>query len=368
MTRFSRPGRAARAVTHPKTIEEKKMAKDADLRELGPEPTPPMTPQLIASEPTVEGLIKSMALGQPSQGVFSDEGGAFIGGHGMSEENRLKTCAQLSKLWDGQPVNRTRAGDGVATYAGRRVSLHLMMQGVAAEALFGDEVAMGQGLLARCLVTEPASTIGTRMHREPDPASKAALDRFDGRIKDLLTSELPLKPDTQNELEPPVLPLSTEARDLLIGFANDTEQAQKAGREYEAITGFASKSAEHACRLAGVMAVYAGEASVSAELMRNAIALMGYYLGEAIRLTGAAMVSAEIRRAEKVRQWLIEKGHVGKHVTRRMITRGARCARDSAGAKSAIKLLVEHGWLETVNNVEVEGKPAKEAWLVRGAE
>ena len=41
-------------------------------------------------------------------GVFSAEGGQFIGGHGMSEDNRLKTAAALSGVWDGEPIKRVR--------------------------------------------------------------------------------------------------------------------------------------------------------------------------------------------------------------------------------------------------------------------
>ncbi len=63
-------------------------------------------------EPTFEGLCKLLAVGQPSVGVFASEGGQFIGGHGMSDDNKLRTAAGLSSVWDGEPIRRVRAGDG----------------------------------------------------------------------------------------------------------------------------------------------------------------------------------------------------------------------------------------------------------------
>jgi len=83
--------------------------KDA-LMELGPEPVPPMNGTLTTKEPTYEGLVKALADGWPSMGIFSNEGGRFVGGHGMNQDNRLKTASGLSELWDGAPISRTRGG------------------------------------------------------------------------------------------------------------------------------------------------------------------------------------------------------------------------------------------------------------------
>ena len=47
--------------------------------------------------------------------------GQFVGGHGMSPDHRLKTASALSELWDGRPIKRVRAGDGVTILNGRRL-------------------------------------------------------------------------------------------------------------------------------------------------------------------------------------------------------------------------------------------------------
>jgi hypothetical protein len=45
-------------------------------------------------------LTKAFANGWPSLGLFADEGGQFIGGHGMSDDAKLRTATGLSRLWD----------------------------------------------------------------------------------------------------------------------------------------------------------------------------------------------------------------------------------------------------------------------------
>jgi len=132
-------------------------ATQVDLDALGAEPPAPLSPNLTATEPTLEGLHKLFAAGQPSLGIFSDEGGQFLGGHGMSADNRLKTVAGLSALWGGDAINRTRAGDGASTLYGRRLAAHLMVQPIAARPLLADPVATGQGFLARFLIADPTT-------------------------------------------------------------------------------------------------------------------------------------------------------------------------------------------------------------------
>ncbi|WP_146740174.1 DUF3987 domain-containing protein, partial [Hyphomonas sp. GM-8P] len=44
-----------------------------------------------------------------------------------------------------------------------RLAVHLQAQPVALQPFLADPMAKGQGLLARCLIHKPASTIGTRI-------------------------------------------------------------------------------------------------------------------------------------------------------------------------------------------------------------
>jgi len=120
-------------------------------------PPAPLMPVLTAPDPTLEGLHKLFAIGEPSMGLFSDEGGTFIGGYGMSDEARLRTGSGLSDMWDGKPIKRVRGGDGTISLRGRRLSLHLMVQPGISDGLLANATLQQQGLMSRLLVSAPAS-------------------------------------------------------------------------------------------------------------------------------------------------------------------------------------------------------------------
>jgi hypothetical protein len=40
--------------------------------------------------------------GWPSGGVFSNEGGIVLGGHGMNKDTAMRNMARLNQLWDGK--------------------------------------------------------------------------------------------------------------------------------------------------------------------------------------------------------------------------------------------------------------------------
>lgn len=339
---------------------------EADLAALGPEPSPPMLPMVTATDPTVEGLTRHLGQSRPALGIFSDEGGQFVGGSGMSEDNKLKTVATLSSFWDGTPINRARAGDGTVTHYGKRLAAHLMIQPVAAAKLLSDPIANGQGFLARFLITEPASTMGLRLHREASPESMVAIDAFADRIGAMLRREPQMREGTQNELDPVLMPLQPEARALLIGFADAVELDLPTGKALEAVRPFAAKAAEHAARLAGVLAAFAGMRSVYGATMANAIVLARYYLGEAVRLADAAQISAETTKLERMRKWLIESWP--EDFISPTDARQWGPFRETSTCRKVMAELAKFGWLMPIDaGATVKGKHRREAFkVVRG--
>src|SRR5262249_55105036 len=168
------------------------------LDRLGPEPPAPLLPMLLAPEPTFEGLCKLYSVGHPSLGLFSTEGAQFIAGHGMNQDNKLRTAAGLCNMWDGEPIRRVRAGDGAVLLPGRRLTAHLMLQPDVAAGLFGDRTLEVQGLLSRMLVCAPASTAGSRLQRSEKPETASALKRYSDVITDTLRTPLPLAEGKRN--------------------------------------------------------------------------------------------------------------------------------------------------------------------------
>lgn len=353
-----------------------RVSAQADLDALGAEPPAPLAPNLTATEPTLEGLHKLFAAGQPSLGIFSDEGGQFLGGHGMSADNRLKTIAGLSALWGGDAINRTRAGDGASTMYGRRLAAHLMVQPIAARPLLADPVAAGQGFLARFLITEPASAIGTRLRRGHAKCSNVAIVAMGERLQSILHTFKPCSEDNPQELLPRQLPLSVGAKELLWQYYQQVETAQAFGGEYESITGFASKSPEQAARIAGVLTFWTelNAPEVTARTMAGAITLAQYYLNEAKRLCDAAEISADTGLAEKLRLWLLKSWPAiaetnnrdpETFVPRDVVQFGPSAVRSSELVKKHLATLKSYGWIVQLPiGSEVDGMARKSAFRI----
>ena len=354
-----------------KTYQEKKKALDA-LKDV--EPHKPLEPFLICEEPTYEGLVKMLAHGQPSIGLFSDEGGRFIGGHGMNSDNLLKTAAGMSGLWDGKAISRVRAGDGAALLPGRRVSSHLMAQPEVSRLLLSNDVLMEQGLLSRCLVTSPTSTAGTRLYREIDLSYAAELKAYNGRTLHLLRQPLPLRQSAQNELHPRELTLTQDAKRAWVQFHDAVELNLKDGGELAAIRGLANKAPEHAARLAGVLAVFNDPEcqSISRQYMRNGILLVTHYIQEAQRLFGAGIADAKMVEAEKLLAWLRDRkdanGNPDRYVSLvEIYQRGPNGIRTAKAARGAMETLNAHYYVTPhLDGVEYDGKTRRDAWKLRG--
>lgn len=355
---------------------QKAREAEADLASLGAGPALPQSPKLTTSEPTLEGLVKLYLTGQPSLGLFSDEGGGFLGGHAMNSDNRLKTVAGLSGLWGGDALDRVRAGDGATTLYGRRLAAHLMVQPVAARPLLSDPIASGQGFLARFLITEPPSAIGTRLGQTGSHVADVAIVAASERLSAVLAQPFPTSESNPQELAPRALALSPEAKALLFAYYQATEKAQAPGGELEQVKSFASKSPEQASRIAGVLTLWAdlGASVVSKDAMVNAIDLAQFYLFEAKRLAEAATVSEEIDKAENLRRWILESWPAiatsqardpQTIVPRDVVTLGPNALRETATVKKLMKILADHGWLARLDaDAVIDGQARQLAYRI----
>jgi len=339
----------------------------AALDALGPAPVPPLTPMLTCEEPTYEGMCRLLAAGQPSVGIFASEGGQYIGGHGMSDEARLRTAAGMSAAWDGQPIRRVRAGDGITILPGRRVSMHLLSQPAVADILLRDRLLADQGLLSRLLISVPDSTMGMRIWREPSDEANRAMVCYGARLLSILETPLPLAGTVPNELQPRRLPLSPAARRVWVAFADHVETMLGADGELRPISGIANKLPEHAAWIAGVLTLVrdidAGE--IAAAEMAAGVELAQYYAAEALRLDGGSRVSAELRLAQRALDWLLRQwGEVAISLPD-LYQRGPGAIRDNKAARQIVTVLEDHGWLVRIaEGAVVAGVPRREAWRI----
>lgn len=343
---------AKRVLADKKLSSEAKQARLAETQR----PTAPVMPLFIVSEPSTEAIQRQLIIGLPSIGLVNDEGGQFLGGYAMSAEKRLGTLTTLSRLWDRGEFDRVRIGDGSGSYYGRRLTLHLMVQPAVASSLLADPLAREQGFLARCLVSFPKSTAGQRRYTETDIAQTPAYRAYTQRMTALLDQAWPLS--AENELDPPLIALTPSAKSTWVAIYNDIERGLGANGRLAPVRSLASKAPEHIARLAGTFAVFDGDAQIDTSHIDRAALLMQHYLAEALRQWGAGQVTAELKLAQEVLNWLRDKMGPGRVIPIAEIYRkGPSAIRSAGAARKVLHVLVQHGWV-----APAEHPTAKEAF------
>lgn len=323
---------------------------------------PPLSQLVLLQEGTLEGIYKNLIHGQPSIGLFSDDGAELFGGFAMSKENKAKSAAGFSKLWDDGEFSRVRSIDGAGKHYGKRMSLHMMVQPMIAENILGDALLNGQGFLGRCLIAWPKSTMGTRMYREVDPSANEDIQKYWTRVLQLLEKSPSLSEGTRNELSPRKLALSNEAKVFFVQLHNDIEG--KIEHEYANIKAYASKAASQALRIAGVLTLFDDPDAVSIDLdtIQRAGILTKFYLNEAVRLFGISSIPRDLKDAKCLIEWMISKGKTVTHSSE-VIQFGPSRLRTKSMMQAAIKHLVQSGYLiPVVCGDTIDGKFRKHVW------
>lgn len=327
------------------------------------EPQPPARPNLTFEEPTAEGIYRHLEEGLPSAGLFSGEGIGFFAGHGMSEENRGRTISILSKLWDGDPITRTRGSTGESgILAGRRLSSHLMMQPVVAAKVLSDPLLQGQGFLARFLVCHEPSLAGTRFLKGRDLSRGADTDPAIGRYWRAL-AELIRRPlevdDKTGELQPRIAKIEGEALTAWSQLHDGIEMQLASDGKLTDIQAFSSKAAENAARIAAVLATVEGYENPQVEHIERAGRLMTYYLASMSARTQEAQQDQQELAANDLLKWVQENG--GEIKARNFSSLPSFC-RSAKKARALLTLLIDTGHME-ISASNQHGRPS--AWRIR---
>ncbi len=314
---------------------------------------PPLVPKprMLFEEVTQHGLTYDLATGFPTAGIFSDEGGIVLGSAAMGEDSSTGFQGVLNRLWDGSPYKETRKSVEAAEIIGRRFTLSIMVQWMLLEQLV-VRGARGIGLLARCLIAAPESTMGKRLYSAP-PDGMPKLARFHARLRELLDIPLPL--NDKGQLEPPVMPLDAQAQKLWIRHHDQIERDLGEFGEYAAVRDFGSKSAENAARIACLFQIFSDGPGgrVGADAMQRGITLAQWYLESARGLFFDVSKPQEVRDAEQLSTWLMtvapaltDKGgrlmmQDGIVPTRVILNRGPNSVRDKGRRDAALMVLAD---------------------------
>lgn len=349
---------------HPEPLShDEQEALAAELAELEKSrPKPPPRPHILMEEPTAEGIYKHFLDANAVAGLFSDEGGAFFSGHGMTDEAKGRSITMLSQLWDGKPITRTRAGAGESgILAGRRLAAHLMVQPIIADKVLSDPLMMGQGFLARFLVCSDGSLVGTRFlanrPHDESPARDPAITQFWETLDELIRQPLPIS--DVGELEPETLHITGPAYDAWVAVHDAIEEQLSAHGELAVIKEFAAKAADNAARIAALLAYVETRTHPTPEHINRAAELMQFYLQTMIQRTQEAAQSTTEHEAGELANWIRQNGG---ELSADNFNKLPAAYRKAKKARALLTMLVNYGHA-FVDVTGPNGKPR--AWKLR---
>ncbi len=255
---------------------------------------------------------------------------------------RRAEAGSLSALWDGGVIATGVEGAAVAP----RLSAHLVAGVAEGLALLRAPEVAESGLLGRLLAVHPASRIGARVFSESDGAPPPELQALHDRLTGLYAREA--------TCETRMITFGEQARALWFAFARETEAAMAADGAFASIRALAGRLAEHAARLAAVLALLddADLAALSPAMLERGIALARFYAGEALRISALRSPDAvENDPLNALQGWLTRK-YAGQEITlREVYCLGPAALRSAAMALRAMRQLEMLGVAESIKGV-----------------
>ncbi|WP_226699345.1 DUF3987 domain-containing protein [Qipengyuania gaetbuli] len=348
------------------------------LEALGPAPQPPLFARLVSkTDPTWEGIYNILKIGYPTHGIMADDAATFLGGYAMRAENKSATTSNLCRIWDGGSIDRIRggSGDGAEVLLNRRMAMHLMVQSKVATEFIVDPVFREQGLLARFLITQPESLVGSRFHndayRDAVRQGQDAINKFHAAIYQTLSGPVDWR-DPQNRNMGPNFRLLRLTPDAVAAFemqTNAIEERMREGGDCDDIRPFAGRLTQQAIRIAGIMTIIENPQAeeVDEETLLSAMVLCDFYLSETKRLYNLAEIEAELKQADALLKRLQQHARERREVALPEIYQKKYAGlKNATDARRVVGVLEKHGWLVPIKGgVEVEGTHYNEAWSIR---
>lgn len=281
--------------------DERASRKRGDADE--PPPDTPRAPYRIARDSTVEGIRRDFAEGLPSQGAFTSEAAAVLSGYGMTAEHRLKTAATFNALWDSGELSVARGGTGRLQLYGRRLAVHWLIQPDAAREALHDDSLSAIGFWPRFLLAWP----------QPAPPRRAIpfrpeTDRRIGEYWRRCAELLDAQPTGEECERLPVLEPDADAQRFLCAFFERMEREAKTDDGgLTTVRPFAIRATEQVCRVAGVLAAFAGRTEIDEATARDAGRIIAYSLETWRGLFGDRAESDAARHALTLFAWLLAR-------------------------------------------------------------
>ena len=307
-----------------------------------------------------DGLVELLK-GQSAVGIFSSEGGQLLGieGKGATKVHAGMTRV-LTPCWDGDPIKCVRPRSPPLVLTDRRVTIHAVTSRQAAARFLGS-TAGSERLAARFLIAEPFSTMGTRfddVRLRPPPSP--AFTRFHTRMAHLLAQAPALLSGTSSEASLRGVACDDEAAALFSAFVIEIERQIAEDGTFADCCAFASKIAEQAARIAGILTVFeTPEAThIGADRMRRGILIARWFANKLVHFRGRMALPVDLYDADRLRIWLTTNWPLDVIGIPDIAQKGPTWIRDTARARELMAILEQHGWVRS----EPGGKMVRSKW------
>jgi hypothetical protein len=309
---------------------------------LGPKPQIPSQPRLLVEDTTIEALPGLLADNR-CLALFAPEGGIFVGATSFDGRRRATaSIGVLNAIFDGGDLRHDRVRGGRGEVRDPRLTLHLQLQPELGRELLSNRRAADMGFLARFLVAEGQIPRDVRPYTRPDETSRHLVEGFNQRLQERL--QRPSKPGIV------VIELTPSAETAWIAFYDEVQGGMVVGGLYEPIRAFAAKAPDMARRLAAGLTLFEDPDAevIDDSAVEAAIAIVRFYLGEAVRLTGQGIISDQTRKAQKLSDYLARLDQDTVDLTQ-IMQRGPSEVRSRDEALRALRVLEDHGHVTQID-------------------
>lgn len=313
---------------------------------------------MFIQDVTVDGMVVGLITRCHSQLLVAPEGASLFGGHAMKPENLGRFMGNVSSLFSGEALTRTRVDEH--HYAeDRRLNLLVFVQPVVAMDFLSSPLVMQQGLGNRFMYSQPKTRVGKRMFDNIELDDEPVYKQYCERITKLANQPWKIDPLSEG-VDARTVRLSDDAKAAWVKYYDAMESAIAPGGDMATHAGYASRFSEQILRLAALLA-FADDPNVvtiAEETMLRAIELGSYYMDSALSVFNIAPADKDELNARSLLEWMRNKQaelDIAAIPVRMIYRVGPRCARSQKSTMALLGLLEARGEIAKYTKTIVYG-------------
>ncbi len=331
--------------------DEKRQRLEEDLTALAlkqKDSTPPISPEILATDTTVEALSNLMELTGETAGIFSDEADFLKILAGLYNSGKAGNLQLPLQAYNGSSFFRQRGG-GTVFLKRPLLSVCLYAQPALYEEIRSNSDLQGRGMIGRLLFCVPEEMAGHRDVRKCVKIDKAAEAAYCDLLGDFL--DTPQQPEETM----PKIPWTPEAAKRMLDYLQQLENSMQSGMPMESAKDYASKAGGVANRIAGILhMLWTRDAAkpVTLDTAEKAIQLHTYFFAQKLE----AMEQEETReeRLESVISKKLAALTLAEGRAYTTVSRLQRKVKNISGLRTARELEPFLEAMESKNWIEID--------------